>query len=396
MEHLGHRDYWMARKAHRVFRVDHAGAPRLRARRAYLWTRVDPDEACRRGRTDILRFLYEHHRVPRTTSARSHATRCGDRAIFMLAIEREPLDPRSQRFSSEIRTAVTRGHVDLALDMYRHYGRVDYESDVSTPCPSSSSELISQKWCSMTFDYKQANRTAWIRIAATHGCFGAVTSISVDRDATHPDDNGIERPSAEGSIPLLRLAIEVSRRHVMGSLAQAWPEAIGQAARAKRHDLVRYLYGIAEARPSFDPDAALVTLSRLGYSSAVAWILERDGQQRLDRHAARDAAMDSHHGAPVLLVLARHGVRVDFQSALVTYAQRGQVGAVEFLCSKGARHLDLEAALVETADGMAVMTIIRHLPRMTDFAAMAWRMRRAGRRDLWNALLHRARTHDWR
>jgi hypothetical protein len=88
MDRLSHRDFWTARKAHRTFCADPIDAPCLKRRRAYRWTRVSPDEACKRGRIDMLDFPYRRSRVPATFDLWCHVMRTGDDALLEFASAR--------------------------------------------------------------------------------------------------------------------------------------------------------------------------------------------------------------------------------------------------------------------------------------------------------------------
>jgi hypothetical protein len=278
-------------------------------------------------------------------------------------------------------------------------------------CSAKSNALIMTKWRTMPPDYRRIHEAAWLRVAAAYGCFSAMLNIIMTRDSDLSDagrddvsslvpdgalEAAITHSAAEGSISVLRLAIEVSRRYVPGAIDRAWPEALGQAARAGRYEFVRYLYGLVADDRSFDLGAALVTLSQSGHEEAIDWLLSHSDRQRFDIGAACTAALESDQGAPALMALARHGAPVDLQLAFMTYAERGATVAVKFLCSTVAHLLDLEAALAVATDDAVMFDIIRCLPPTTDTVAMAQRMLRAGRRGAANALIvmHREPTTD--
>jgi hypothetical protein len=318
-----------------------------------LWTRVNPDEACRRGRVDILLFLYERNRVPRTTNPWTHAALCGSPAIVRLAERRRPLRYDAGRFIDTAKMALSHGHLNVALAACRSAGS-NFDMVFRQACAQRGALLAADVWSAMTPTYRRAIGLEWLHIAAGLNRFDVVLAI-LDRDddekcgAWHHSDDGdaggsdttlavllaraVSGFAAAGSVSMLCAATARLERYAPLALQPACDAAFLRAAAAGHLDAVAHLWHVGLWNGTSNLGGALVCAARCGNASLADWLLAHVDRSRLDVEAALAAALRSAWGTPVLFSLVRHGVPVDFQRAFMAYAQRGQITAVKHLCS---------------------------------------------------------------
>lgn len=113
LAHLDDRSFWMARRAHRVFRLEHTASDAQR-RVAYWWLRTSPERAIERGRSDVLLFLRERKRIPLNFSPWSALVRHGRARALETALAAFPADYDQ----SIVNRAIANGHTDLVLRMH--------------------------------------------------------------------------------------------------------------------------------------------------------------------------------------------------------------------------------------------------------------------------------------
>ncbi|AVK75279.1 hypothetical protein pqer_cds_857 [Pandoravirus quercus] len=113
LAHLDNRSFWMARRTHRVFRLEHA-ASEVQRRKAYWWLRTSPEQAIARGRGDVLLFLKEHRRIPPNFLPWKAVVEAGHVRALETALTVFPADFGQ----SAVDGAILRGHTDLVLRMH--------------------------------------------------------------------------------------------------------------------------------------------------------------------------------------------------------------------------------------------------------------------------------------
>lgn len=170
LAHLDDRSFWMARRTHRVFRLEHTVSDAER-RVAYWWLRTSPEQAIARGRTDVLLFLQKRKRIPPNFSPWGAVVRAGHVHALETALALFPAD-FGQRCIDD---AVTAGHTDLVLRMHFLTGTLIDDSLSKALCAERVN--IALALCRAATVKKWAE---WSLISAKHGHIACV-QLFLDR-----------------------------------------------------------------------------------------------------------------------------------------------------------------------------------------------------------------------
>ncbi|ATE82272.1 Ankyrin repeat domain containing protein [Pandoravirus salinus] len=112
LDFVGDRDLCAARAAHSCFRV-HTLDHLHRTRRNQRWLRMPLDGVCRRGRTDILAFLYKRKRVPVSIHMAIVAVESGDIDVLRFVCQRDCSRLDAHRPGAVLGRAAKLGRLDM-------------------------------------------------------------------------------------------------------------------------------------------------------------------------------------------------------------------------------------------------------------------------------------------
>lgn len=255
---LNDRDFWRARQAHRIFRLDHPKAV-LRNRAIYWWLRTGPEEVLRRRRGDIFLLLYRRKRVPSSFSPWPDVMRSGDVALFDAVRTVVPFPIYATRRRMDL--AIERGHLALVMHVHACYPRQFVDSDFAVAVQRNQ---IAIALALARLDPTRPQRL--VECAAYHGSIACVSALfdqhraalSLGGVATAAASNGqvhvldalapfIDEPAQW--VPALMTA---SARNSVGSVR--W---IMEATHQPR-DVLRRALTVARAHDSFAVVSALL------------------------------------------------------------------------------------------------------------------------------------------
>jgi len=353
------RDFWSARKSHRMFRLDHTTAE-MERRVARKWVRVSPERACRCGRADVLSFLYDKRRVQRTFSPLKIIAEKGDEAMLALVVARS----ETRIYGSDeilpgchLDMAIDHGHCSVLLGMCRLYegaparalyyalrkGRLDIAQSVYKALDMRPHELAT---ASAKTDHVETLEAAMrddpsISLAGVAHAAATAGSLDILRHliATHCGDvdwNGA-LIAAIGSVQLEVARLLVHSRSIAKSLDLG--AALAKAAGThQRDDFVDLLLDTADLK-SLDCTPAIDAAVSKGLNGPIYAMHKRgvpvDLQQIFDHHVAHpygDAVKDMCLNVPWL----------NRQTAIVTTAHPM---IVEFIVSADRNAIDFDAAI---------------------------------------------------
>ncbi|AJF97214.1 ankyrin repeat protein [Pandoravirus inopinatum] len=177
LAHLDNRSFWMARRTHRVFRLEH-DASEVQRRKAYWWLRTSPEQAIARGRSNVLLFLKEHKRIPPNFLPWKAVVEAGHVRALETALTVFPADFGQ----SAVDGAILRGHTDLVLRMHS-LSELSIANSISTALREERTGMVLALCRAASVRYWGL----WSLIAARHGHL-ACLQLFLDRSRGPPQD----------------------------------------------------------------------------------------------------------------------------------------------------------------------------------------------------------------
>ncbi|AVK76108.1 Ankyrin repeat domain containing protein [Pandoravirus neocaledonia] len=320
---LSGKDHRSARLAHRCFAVRES-ARTLDRRRRDRWLRVSPERACAAGRIDVMTFLYDRNRVPRTLDLTDAAVKSGD--VDMMRLVRQ----RSGLWSDPYAALVAAKHGRTNLF---HYLLGVGVPDVATIIPDALCSAASHGHLDTTMSLARIATTDDRRQAlkvASYNDHAQIVRFLLDRDSDLRAQDALY--NAMGSPGVMRLILERGadldvRSLLDGRRRPSWLPLTAEVAqllydRCPGHSLQHLLEhacctGVAQF--ACDTDPAI------------------DIQQALEKAAAR-------HNFDMVRFLYAKKRDMDLGPAIEYAAAQGSAEAVAVLC-----HLDPSADLLQGA-----------------------------------------------
>ncbi|AVK74951.1 hypothetical protein pqer_cds_529 [Pandoravirus quercus] len=342
---LGDEDFCAARHAHRVFWACNA-LRSLQRRKNQRWLRTSPERAAALGRIDVLEFLRRHKRIPRTFNLWSQVERDDNPDLVRLALA---WDPTPERIEATFSAATARGHVETValLSEIAEPPTAVLVCDVDAALGRGHNGVA-------RFLYEvasEADRRKWIGHAARRSCIGVLRFLATDLPR----------------VPLALIA-KASARHGCSrglDLVQeidpslAWAHVLPYATKDRDVTIAYCAYAYHDAAERFDLQAPLVEAALHGRAATVS-VLGRWRRSPLSLQPALDvvgaqpgyAMADTLNAIGDLDALYRQThdaiAPLNFQPALLRAAEKGDVGAVAYMCAT-VSGLDLQEALEATS-----------------------------------------------
>nr|UDO47171.1 ankyrin repeat protein [Pandoravirus massiliensis] len=303
LAHLDDRSFWMARRAHRVFRLDHTASDAQR-RVAYWWLRKSAEQAIARGRADVLLFLQKRKRIPRNFSPWQAVDGAGHARALEAALAVFPAD--FGRLHTD--GAVAAGHTDLVLRMHslREFSIAD------SICAALRAERTGMA-LALCRAAAVKDWAAWACIAARHGHI-ACLQLFLDRCRT-------QRPTPTN------LATEAVYAKFNERTGRTFGFLVGRFPNSVKWDRV---FDVALERERAD----ICAMARVHASSSL------DLQSRLEQ-----ASADAH--GPRVRILLQLDPMLCLQRALDSVARRIDGKCLAHPSTVAPNKMDVLCALVE-------------------------------------------------
>ncbi|WBR14846.1 Ankyrin repeat protein [Pandoravirus kuranda] len=331
---LDDRSFWMARRAHRVFRLEHAASDAQR-RVAYWWLRTSPERAIEHGRGDVLLFLQKRKRIPPRFSPWKAVVNAGHVRALETALAVFPADFGRPAIDG----AILHGHTDLVLRMHSLRELSIADSISAALCTGRTGMALALCRASTIKDW-----AAWAHVAARHGHL-ACLQLFLDHWHTQsptPTDLAVEAACAR---------YDDQARRTLGFLTDRFPNTIewdrvfDAALDHERGNVCAMAH--AHASSSLDLQSRLEQASADAHGPRVRILLQLDPtlclQRALDRVAHRidskcltypSTTTPNKMDSLCALVEADPAHTLDARQAFETFRDGGMIGHAAYLAAR--------------------------------------------------------------
>ncbi|WBR14600.1 Ankyrin repeat protein [Pandoravirus kuranda] len=325
------RDFYAARKAHRVFWV--ASDRAIVRRRERLWLRTSPERACAAGRTDVIQFLWRRKRIPRTFDLWRPALATGGLALVGIALEQDASKKRLDDVRDKLMRQDARDTFLVLLE------RLDkpIESTIDRAIQLGATGIL-------TLLLGVAVRIRprwWAQTASTYGNVDALR-ILLDRYPWIPLGSVAARAALSYSLKSVDVLSLIHQRDPLFP----WQRVLLCAARRGSIEVIEYVC-CRLAPPALDLETAIVEAARRGQARVVYFL----GRWPVRLQAAVDAS-DEGGGTAGLQAVAG--------AVLERAVERDRLDWASFIIHETQAPIDLRGALA-----------VARSPRMVEMVAGA-------------------------
>jgi hypothetical protein len=333
LDSLDDRDFCAARRAHDIFlepseRMAHR-------RRESLWLRMSPERAHAAGRIDILEFLWDRKRIPRSFDLWQVALTTPDPTVVRIAREQCSCEIR---LGAILDVAVCRDAYDLFVQLFDR-STTDVSATIQAAIRSRATRILGF----LVRVARSGPARGWARTAAA---LGYVDGLRVLVDAYPWIPMGLIVRRALTS-PLLPDPIGVVKFVHERDPMFPWGRALFDAVQSCSMSTLEFICNLASPLRRCDLQRAAIRAAHFGRVNALDLLCRQPAEQPLDLQSIVKASVHRNHKS-VVEFLCDHTSLSDLQATADLAAALGCDGIVEFLCSRGLP-LDMQIPLIQGA-----------------------------------------------